>query len=465
MNIPAFNKSTAALTAAAIADRGLLGVATLLTTVLIGRWAGPEELGLFSLFFPVAFAAIALQESLITAPYTVFAAECAGAEDRRAYLGSVLVHTGALAAALGGVFAVAALALWLAGHPAYAAAAGVLAPVAPCVLLREFARRVVYADLNPQIAVAVSGGASVLQLIAMAALHAGGRLSAVSAFVAIGASSLLVGAAWTVLSGKRITVRRDLVKGHFSRNLHMGRWIAAAQVGDVVRIHMFPWLLALALDESSVGVYAACAAIAGLSGPLQIAISSILLPKFALVEARGGMGAADRLMWQATGWMVAAMALFTLAIGSVSGQVVPFLYGAAYLGAQTPLVLLLMAQLVIGVSMPAARALVALRRPDLDFITHMAGIGANLFLGAPLVLLQGVEGAAAAALIGAAVKAALTAAFYSRELRGGRLGSAAAEVQAVSLPVAPLPATAVIGAPRGSYAAATTSHNWAEDRS
>ena len=64
----------AMLTGAALADRGFIGVATLLATVLIGRWAGAEELGLFSLFFPAVILAIALEESLITAPYTYFAA-------------------------------------------------------------------------------------------------------------------------------------------------------------------------------------------------------------------------------------------------------------------------------------------------------------------------------------------------------------------------------------------------------
>src|SRR5688500_14367911 len=127
------------LTAAAIADRGLLGVAMLVTTVLIGRWAGPEELGLFALFFPLAFAAIGLQESLITAPYTIFAADSSSAEARRSYLGSVLLHTVLLSAASCLVLVGMAVLLEARGLNAYAAAAAVLAPVVPCVLLREFA--------------------------------------------------------------------------------------------------------------------------------------------------------------------------------------------------------------------------------------------------------------------------------------------------------------------------------------
>ena len=456
----------AMLTVAAIADRGLLGVAMLLTTVLIGRWAGPDELGLFALFFPLAFAAIALQESLITAPYTIFATDLSCREARRRYLGSVLLHTGVLSGTSCVVLLGVAALLQVRGLSTYAAAVAVLAPVVPCILLREFARRVVYADLKPQTAAVISGAASIVQLLIMVAFYAAGRLTAVTAFAAIGVSSVVVGVAWVIV--ERRTIRFDVttLASSFARNWFLGRWITAAQVGDVVRIHMFPWLLALAIDHRSVGIYAACAAIAGLSGPLQIAISNLLLPQFAAAAAKGGAAAADRLMWQATAWLVAAMTLFTLAVGGVSGSIVPWLYGSEYLGSQTPLVLLLLAQLVIAASLPAARALVALRRPDMDFVSHAAGIAINLTAGLPLVLWWGITGAAAAGLLGATVKAALTAVFYTREMRARR-SDASWGAPALSEPtVTPPPARlAAVGMRPASYAATGAGKAWAEELS
>src|SRR5215208_6719718 len=93
-----FKKLIASRTGAAIAERALLGAATLLVTVLLGRWSGPSELGLFLIFFPLLFVAIALQESLITAPYTVYSADHDDPARRRTYLGSVLNHTVILSA-------------------------------------------------------------------------------------------------------------------------------------------------------------------------------------------------------------------------------------------------------------------------------------------------------------------------------------------------------------------------------
>jgi O-antigen/teichoic acid export membrane protein len=72
--------------------------------------------------------------------------------------------------------------------------------------------------------------------------------------------------------------------------------------------------------------------------------------------------------------------------------------------------------------MPAARALVALQRPDLDFVCQLAGIVLNLAAGVPLVLEWGITGAAWSGVLAAVTKAALTAVFYTRELNARSTG-------------------------------------------
>jgi O-antigen/teichoic acid export membrane protein len=417
MKLLAINRSAAMVTLAALADRGFIGVATFAATVLLGRWAGPEELGLFALFTPAVFVAIALEESLITAPYTFFAARQAERDERQDYLGSVLVHTGVLSAVMAVLFAVTSLVTYLAGWSGFVAAAAILAPVVPCVLLREFARRVVYAELRPTVAAWISGGVSVIQLGLMALLHVNGRLNAVTAFAAMGISSLIGGAVWLYRNREEIDFRPTGVKAAFARNWFISKWTTATQLGEVVRVQMFPWLLAVALDERNVGIYAACAAIATLSGPLQIALSNLLLPQFAAAEDKGGVAAADRLMWQATAWITLVMAAFTLTLACLSAGLVPWIYGPEYVGTQTPLVLLLLAQLVAAAAMPAARALVALQRPNLDFVCQASGIILNLAAGVPLVIGWGISGAALSGLLAAIIKAALTAVFYKGEVR------------------------------------------------
>jgi O-antigen/teichoic acid export membrane protein len=229
MALLTINRSTVTLACAALADRGLIGVATFLATVLLGRWTGPEELGQFSLLFPAVFAAIALQESLITAPYTCYAARFAAVGEGRDYLGSVLSHSWILSACATAAAALAALAAYVAGWHSYVAATAVLAAVIPCVLLREFARRVVYANLRPTAAAWVSGGVCVVQLVLMVALHAVGQLNAATAFAAIGLSSVAGGGAWLYVNRRTINFRSRSLRTAFAQNWFMGRWTAAAQ--------------------------------------------------------------------------------------------------------------------------------------------------------------------------------------------------------------------------------------------
>jgi O-antigen/teichoic acid export membrane protein len=442
MKLFSINRSAAMVTMAALADRGFIGVATLVATVLLGRWGGPEEVGRFALFSPAIFLAIALEESLITAPYTYFAARQAESDERRDYLGSVLVHTGILSAVMAALFAVSAIVARLAGWQGYVLAVAVLGPVVPCVLLREFARRVVYADLKPMVAACISCGVSVVQLALMAVLHLAGRLDAVTAFVAMGVASVLGGGLWLIANRDSIDFKPAGIKAAFARNWFISKWTSATQLGEVVRVQMFPWLLALALDERNVGIYAACAAIATLSGPLQIALSNLLLPQFAAAEDKGGVAAADHLMWQATAWITLVMAAFTLVMASMSAHLTPWIYGPEYVGTQTTLVLLLLAQLIAAAAMPAARALVALRRPDLDFACQASGIALNLAAGVPLVVAWGIQGAAMSGLVAAAIKASLTAVFYKREVNR-RLAASTAAVAESRLETAPELAPAI----------------------
>jgi O-antigen/teichoic acid export membrane protein len=412
-----YNKTTATRTGAAIAERVLLGAATFLVTILLGRWSGPHELGLFMIFFPLLFIAIALQESLITAPYTVYSAEHEDPAKRRAYLGSVLNHSVVLSAIVAGLFFIAAVLMGLLNVRSFSGVAAMLAPVAPCVLLREFARRVVYAELKPQAAVLISGSVSLLQLSMMAVLHSTGSLNAVTSFGAMGLSSLIVAAVWLAANRDSIQFSDAPAADAFRQNWFLGRWSVATQVGEIVRTQMFPWVLAIVVDQTTVGRFAACAVIAALLTPLHVALSNILLPQLVQLQKQGGVVAADRLMWQATAWLTAVMVVFFMVVVATSSSLVAWVYGPQFYGTQHALIVLTLAQVVAGASLPAARALFVMQRPEQVFKSHLVGIVANLALGVPMVYYWGITGAAYATLIGAILKAGLGGWWYVTQVR------------------------------------------------
>jgi O-antigen/teichoic acid export membrane protein len=417
MNLPRFNRSTASLAGAAIVERALLGATTFAVTILLGRWSGPDELGLFLIFFPLLFVAIAIQESLITAPYTVYSADHADRQSRRAYLGGVLSNTIALSLLASGCFAIAAIALFAMQKSIPAWAAVALAAATPFVLLREFARRVVYAELKPQAAVAISGSVSALQIAMMSGLYLSGKLNAATSFAAMGASSAVVAGVWFFVNRSLIQFRQAPGVTAFRKNWSLGSWSVATQVGEIVRTQMFPWLLAIVANDATAGVFGACAIIAALPTPLHVALSNILLPQFVQEFKQRGAAAADRLMWQATGWLSGVMLAYFGAIVATSAWIVPAFYGGEYQGTQHAVIVLTLAQVFAGASLPAARALFVLHRPDQVFISHLAGIVINLTLGIALLQSWGITGAAYATLAGAVLKAGLGIWWYLGEAR------------------------------------------------
>jgi O-antigen/teichoic acid export membrane protein len=329
----------------------------------------------------------------------------------------VLANTFALIALASFAFAAAAVVLFNIARPEQGWVSAALAAATPFVLLREFARRVVYAELKPQTAVAISGSVSLLQLAMMAGLHLSGRLNAATSFAAMGASSAIVAAVWFFANRAMIQFRQAPGLAAFRKNWSLGSWSVATQVGEIVRTQMFPWLLAIVANDATAGVFGACAIVAALPTPLHVALSNILLPQFVQELKQRGAAAADHLMWQATGWLSAVMLAYFAVIVATSAWIVPAIYGGEYEGTQHAVIILTLAQVFAGASLPAARALFVLHRPDQVFLSHLAGIVINLTLGVALVESSGIVGAAYATLAGAIIKAVLGIWWYLAEAR------------------------------------------------
>lgn len=428
MNIRAITSTLVGRAGLAIVERALLGVVTFIVTMLLGRWGGPAELALFVKFYPLVFIAIAFQESLVIVPYMVYWTNHAEGDERRRYLGSVLWHSLLLSAAIAGGLSIGAAAFVAAGFEQFALATLLLALACPCVLLREFARRVVYAERKTDVAVAISGGVGACQLGVMGALclFAGGRLTATVAFVALAVSSVIGGGAWLALNRRQIQMRGAAIKESFRQNWTLGGWSLGTQISEIVALYMYPWLLALVVDERTVGVYAACAVLGAILLPLHIALSNVLVPEMVHVQQQSGSQATRRLTRQATLALGGIMVAFCAVVAMLSGHLVPWVYGdkfAGVAGTAATLVVVALSQLAAGAALPAARALLVFNRPQAIFYSQLAGIVVSIALGMPMIVQWGIVGAAYASLAGAVARAALVAWNYQQAVAGAPVES------------------------------------------
>jgi O-antigen/teichoic acid export membrane protein len=415
--LSSINPTSVVRMAMAIADRAFLGAVTFLTTIFLGRSGGPGELGLFAIFFSLVFLSLAIQESFLLGPYNLKAAGKADGRERRQYLGAVLADAGLLNLVVAALFLVSAAALWAIGWTQPASICVVLMAATPCVLFRELARRVVYADFRPHAALAISAGVGALQLAFMGAFYWADRLTAGASFAAMGASSFVGVGIWLVADRKFIEFGAVDRRTRYVEHWRLGRWLLAGQVSDIVRVQMLPWLLALVSDKNTVGIYAACAFVAALPMPLHVAFSNVLVPQLAHVHKRQGPRHTDQLVFQATRWLTAAMIAYAAPVILLSGHLVSWFYGSEFTGTQHPLIVLVLAWSLAGATLPWARALVVIDRPDQMFYSYLAGIATNMVLGVPMVAAWGAPGAAYAALVSTVVKSSLDGYWYRAEIR------------------------------------------------
>ena len=124
----------------AIFDQAAVSGTNFLTVVLVGRACGQEELGYYSLGVTILVLLVSVQESLVTAPYTVFRERLRGWR-RNEYAGRVLVQQGVLAL-LAAVGLAAMVGLSGVVHRDMTL---IVAAVVPLVLLRDFCRRLGFA--------------------------------------------------------------------------------------------------------------------------------------------------------------------------------------------------------------------------------------------------------------------------------------------------------------------------------
>ena len=214
---------TARKGAMSLAEQSVASGANFLTTVLIGRFCGPTELGLFFLGFTVVILILGVQEALITAPYTVYANRL-GQDQRAEYAGAVLLQVGLLAAFAAACLASAAAVLGAGfGPPGLGRVVAVLAFAVPFVLVRELCRRLAYAHLNVRQALAVSVAAATVQLFGLLWLAAEGALAAHSAFVLIGVGSAAAAVAWIAYNHTLFRMRWERFPQTVWRNWILGR--------------------------------------------------------------------------------------------------------------------------------------------------------------------------------------------------------------------------------------------------
>lgn len=397
--------AVASARALALADQAVVSGTSFLTTAMIARSTFPDELGIYTIAFSLLVSWVAVQETMISLPYTIHRHRARTAPAGHA--GNYLALSAVFSMLAIAMFSMAALGLSAASAPrSLVAATLVLAGVVPFASLREFGRRFAFAHLRVLQSLMLDLGASAVQLGGLAWLGWTGRLSAATACAAIGVAYAVASVAWLYLSGESFAIQRGQLRKTWRRSWQFGKWLCATRIAESLHGQLIYWLLALAIGTAATGAYAACMSIVSFSNPIILGLFNILLPQASLALANGGVGRLQRDVIRDAQLLGAAMALFCLLVVLGGEQAMHLMFhGPNYEGHGHTLLVLALALLPSALGMPASSALAAIERPQAIFWASLIAMVVTAVLVWFLMLKWGLVGAAYGLLAGNAVGA------------------------------------------------------------
>ena len=426
--------------ALALADQCVVSGVSFLTMIMIGRWTGSRELGLYAIGMSVLSSAIAIQDSLIMLPYAIQKHRLEGTAQMRA--GNALAHNFMLSALALLVLVATALGMMAGGAGAPAAMlVWAVAAAAPFVLLREFGRRFAFAHLQVGKALALDIAVAAVQLGLLGWLQWTGRMSAVTAVAAIGAACGLSALLWLALSRRGFSISPGRARAALKESWTLGKWLFASVLTVQVQWYATYWLSLAILGAAAAGVYAACMSVVSFANPLIIGIGNILTPRAVLARNNSGVPGLRRQAKFDALFIAATMGTFSVVVFFAGEWIMSMLYPLQeYQGHGVTTAVLSLALLAQAVGIPASSALASMERPKAIFLVGSIGAAVTVCCVWILMLSLSIQGAAIGFLLGNVVGAA------------GRWAAFLTMVQRTSPPLDPAGALRVLEAFTGKAA-------------
>lgn len=399
-----------------VADQGVVSLANFAAPVLVGRYAGQQQLGYYTLALSVYIVANALARSLVWTSYTKRLHE-RGADDAAPLAGSATAHLLAYAAAAAAVVLAVAgpIALW--GPTEVALLFAVLAPASVAMLLREHVRRLCMARLDFVGVLAFDTLVAIAQVALLFGLAVSGRLSAGTALIAMAASALL-SLGWFALNRSRVRVDPSRVLADWQANWGTSKWLTGAATSATVGNQGYRWVLPALTSLAELGRLGAAQIVVQVTNPIVIGLSNYLSPITAKVLAGEGLRGLWRYTVRISLAMLAAIVAFTCLVAWLGLPAVEWLLGDAAAGVTTTLLVTLTAgALSEALLMPIQAATVNRGQAQLLFKTAVIRLAVNLTIGFGLVGYYGAEAIGVGLLLGSLVALAWQWAAFAGEVR------------------------------------------------
>ena len=384
-------------------DQVVVSGTAFLSTVLVGRWSGPSELGRYKVVFSALGTLLALQSALILLPYAIQRHRKMRVPGENA--GIALLQNTILAGAVTGALVLAAAVTLVAGADTKLSwLMFALVFAAPFALQREFSRNYAFAHLHVAKALMLDLAVAALQIAMLGWLRWTDSVSAFGACAVLGGACALASAVWLYQERANFILPNGHLREVTTDTWTLARWFCAGQIAYSVQCYASYWLLPLLLGMTQTGVYAACEAVASLANPLVTAFRNLLTPRSVLAFKDGGHARLRRQAMRDALLLAGGMSIFCLVIFAGGEAILRLLFHKTEpTGAGHVVTVLAVAMMASAVGSPASSALASMERPRATVAATSLGAVATVITLCIFSSQWGLPGAAYGFLAGSVV--------------------------------------------------------------
>jgi O-antigen/teichoic acid export membrane protein len=387
----------------------------MLTGIFLARSCTQEAFGYYVVAFSAIVITVSLNQALIVVPLNVFLPRQPTKLDRNRFVASTgilqLLYILSYCLLCGG----ASLAMAVAGQTALSVTLLAAAPAIFGVLMKEYVRRGLLAQMQVKRALVPDVAAMLLQLGGLGALAFLGRLDIPMALLTIGICQFTVAAfSWMFLFPKSGALDFGAARRQFLSHWRMSGGMAATVALSLLATQAYPWFLHLGKGAVAAACFGAALNLTAVSNPIALAFSSVIAPQAAHAFAKDGFAGVARVTHAGTWIVLSTIGVIGALVSLFAKPLLHLVYGEQYASLSYVVPILALYLLANAAAMPLGHALTVLGRIRHVMAASLAMALLTITIGLGLTLKWGATGAACGVALATLVYLGLRIVFYAR---------------------------------------------------
>jgi O-antigen/teichoic acid export membrane protein len=375
-----------------IGEQGLSSAVIFITGILLARSTSKDDFGMYILGLSIVMIAIGFQRAIITTPYAIlFRQQDKNEQNKYRYASLVFQNIFLLINLF--IFVVLIASVFIFGMGEYIEFLIFLFVLFAGQTTLYFFKYTLLAELNVKKNFFYCGLLYLLTTIFFLAFYLFGSLNTITSYAITGILSIII-SIWFYLLFFRSSLERVnniKIKEYFYKNLKLGKWIVASNIGFIFSSQMFPWLLLSFWGKASVAELGVILSATRILSPAVQGLSSFLLPKMTVyIHDKSKLVSISKQLT----FIMIITAFILVGIGHIFGEwIIELLYSSKYSELGLLITLGFVLQGINLINMPIDATLNALEYTDIGFISIVVGVFIAFVVGLPMTWKFGTSGA------------------------------------------------------------------------